>query len=74
MLQLCTAATDGNPILGYWPQTSHPLLQIPIIEGQMHPRKRLIAIGLGFGEEGLGVSLPSSVAVRDLEQLVVGFY
>lgn len=42
MLQLCTAPTDENLILGYWPQTSHPLLMVPIGEGKIQPRDGLI--------------------------------
>lgn len=50
MLQLCTAPTDQNLIPGYWPQTSHPLLTVPISEGQIQPRNRLILRGVGFWE------------------------
>lgn len=50
MLQLCTAPSDENLILGYWPQTSHPLLTAPISEGQIQPRNGLILRGDGFGE------------------------
>lgn len=49
MLQLCTAPTDENLIRGNWPQTSHPLLMVPISEGQIQPRNRLILRGDGFG-------------------------
>lgn len=50
MLQLCTAPSDENLILGYWPQTSHPLLTVSISEGQIQRRSRLILRGDGFGE------------------------
>lgn len=50
MLQLCTAPTDENLILGYWPQTSHPLLTVPISERQIQPTSGLISRGDGFGE------------------------
>ncbi len=50
MLQLCTAPSDQNLILGYWPQTSRPLLTVRIGERQIQPRNRLILRGDGFGE------------------------
>lgn len=62
MLQLCTAPTDGNLIPGYLPQTSHPLLAVPITEWQIQPRNKLISRGNGFEK---GLSLPSGMETGD---------
>lgn len=61
-LQLCAHPTDGNLIPGYWPQTSHPFLSVPISEWQTQPRIGLILRGDGSQN---GLSLPSGMKAAE---------
>lgn len=67
----CSAPTDENQILG-WPQTSHPLLTVPISEGQIQPKPGLSQEEMGLGNWRLCLSLPSRTEAQDSGRLLRG--